>query len=89
VEIVKQGRQAIIDYYAALEEEPDRPLNESKLILIGDGAAGILADNKSCTPPISFFYQNVVYTCLYLTVGVKHKWIIGSNTFKLLVKTHR
>jgi small GTP-binding protein len=40
VEIVKQGRQAIIDYYAALEEEPDRPLNESKLILIGDGAAG-------------------------------------------------
>ena len=40
VEIVEQGRQAIIDYYAALEEETDRPLNESKLILIGDGAAG-------------------------------------------------
>jgi small GTP-binding protein len=40
VEIVKQGRQAIVDYYAALEEEPDRPLNESKLILIGDGGAG-------------------------------------------------
>jgi internalin A len=40
VEIVKQGRQAIIDYYAALEEEPDQLLNESKLILIGDGAAG-------------------------------------------------
>jgi internalin A len=40
VEIVKQGRQAIIDYYAALEEEPYRPLNESKLILIGDGAVG-------------------------------------------------
>jgi len=72
VEIVKQGRQAIIDYYAALEGEPEQPstayqttiapitstkpepvavpvkktpakvynLNESKLILIGDGAAG-------------------------------------------------
>ena len=39
IEIVKQGRQAIVDYYAALEEQ-DRPLNESKLILIGDGGAG-------------------------------------------------
>ncbi|MFK5970721.1 MAG: COR domain-containing protein [Candidatus Marithrix sp.] len=39
VEIVKQGRQAIIDYYVALEEQ-ERPLNESKLILIGDGGAG-------------------------------------------------
>ncbi len=38
VEIVKQGKQAIIDYYAALEEQ--QPLNESKLILIGDGGAG-------------------------------------------------
>ena len=38
VEIVKQGRQAIIDYYAALEEEQQqRPLNKSKLILIGCG----------------------------------------------------
>jgi Leucine-rich repeat (LRR) protein len=40
VEIVKQGRQAIIDYYAALEKQPERPLNESKRRLIGDGAAG-------------------------------------------------
>ena len=40
VEIVKQGKQAIIDYYLALEEEPDRLLNESKLILIGDGGVG-------------------------------------------------
>jgi len=72
VEIVKQGRQAIVDYYAALAEEerlvvpvqavvdssldnanatkksPREPqvlthpqaLNESKLILIGEGAAG-------------------------------------------------
>ncbi|MDM8560487.1 COR domain-containing protein [Candidatus Parabeggiatoa sp. HSG14] len=39
VEIVEQGRQAIIDYCAALEEQA-RPLNESKLILIGDGGAG-------------------------------------------------
>jgi len=39
IEIVKQGRQAIIDYYTALEEQ-SRPLNESKLIFIGDGAAG-------------------------------------------------
>jgi internalin A len=40
VEIVKQGRQAIIDYYTALDKEPDRLLNESKLILIGDGGVG-------------------------------------------------
>jgi len=40
VEIVKQGRQAILEYYAALQEQQKRPLNESKLILIGDGAAG-------------------------------------------------
>jgi small GTP-binding protein len=65
VEIVKQGRQAIIDYYAALgaeriQEVPSivpvsivsskptvqvandktRSLNESKLILMGEGAAG-------------------------------------------------
>ncbi len=40
IEIVKQGRQAIIDYYNALESQPDRPLNELKLLLIGDGGAG-------------------------------------------------
>ncbi len=40
MEIVKQGRTAVIDYYAALEQEPDRLLNESKLILIGDGGVG-------------------------------------------------
>jgi internalin A len=40
VEIVEQGRQAIIDYYAALKGEQKRPLNESKLILIGDGGVG-------------------------------------------------
>ena len=57
VEIVKQGNQAIADYYAALESKPTtttdtktqsttvvdskpQPLNESKLILIGDGGAG-------------------------------------------------
>ncbi|KOR30146.1 hypothetical protein TI04_06910 [Achromatium sp. WMS2] len=39
VEIVKQGRQAIIDYYAALEQQ-QQPVHEAKLILIGDGAAG-------------------------------------------------
>ncbi len=70
VEIVKQGRQAIIDYYNALKDNKQpteqekiiipttpvkhtkktkivqqtttkpKPLNESKLILIGDGGAG-------------------------------------------------
>ncbi len=40
IEIVKQGRQAIIDYYNALEFQQDRPLNELKLLLIGDGGAG-------------------------------------------------
>jgi small GTP-binding protein len=40
VEIVKQGRQAILDYYNALKSQPDRPLNELKLLLVGDGGAG-------------------------------------------------
>jgi len=40
VEIIKQGKQAIIEYFAALENEEERPLNEAKLILIGDGGAG-------------------------------------------------
>ena len=40
IEIVKQGRQAIINYFSALEKESGQLLNESKLILIGDGAAG-------------------------------------------------
>ncbi len=39
IEIIKQGKEAIANYYAALEQQP-RPLNESKLILIGDGGAG-------------------------------------------------
>jgi internalin A len=39
IEIIKQGTEAIANYYAAIEQQP-RPLNESKLILIGDGGAG-------------------------------------------------
>lgn len=40
IEIVQRGRNAIIEYYRSLEEGPKTPLNEGKLILVGDGGAG-------------------------------------------------
>jgi len=39
IEIAEQGIEAIRQYFVALEEE-SQPLNEVKLLLIGDGAAG-------------------------------------------------
>ncbi|MCI0471939.1 MAG: GTP-binding protein, partial [Candidatus Aminicenantes bacterium] len=40
VEIVKQGKKAIAAYFASLEKEKTLPLNEVKVLLVGDGAAG-------------------------------------------------
>ncbi|HEY3360906.1 MAG TPA: COR domain-containing protein [Methanosarcina sp.] len=39
VEIVKQGREAVINYFKSLEGEK-KPLNEVKVLLVGDGGAG-------------------------------------------------
>ncbi|KAF5419007.1 MAG: hypothetical protein C5S49_00980 [Candidatus Methanogaster sp.] len=39
VEIVKKGRDAVIDYFKSLEGEK-RALNEVKVLLVGDGGAG-------------------------------------------------
>ena len=39
LEIVEQGHAAIVSWFAALDEE-ERPLNEVKVILVGDGGAG-------------------------------------------------
>ncbi|MDD3247590.1 MAG: COR domain-containing protein [Methanosarcina sp.] len=39
VEIVRQGREAIVNYFKSLEGEK-RPLNEVKVLLVGDGGAG-------------------------------------------------
>ena len=39
VEIVKQGREAVINYFKSLENETEL-LNEVKVLLIGDGGAG-------------------------------------------------
>ncbi|WP_353572255.1 COR domain-containing protein [Candidatus Albibeggiatoa sp. nov. BB20] len=39
-EVIKQGRQAIIDYFNALENEAEKPLNEIKILLVGDGGVG-------------------------------------------------
>ncbi|HDN27288.1 MAG TPA: GTP-binding protein, partial [Thioploca sp.] len=38
-EIIAQGKEAIANYYKALKSA-EKPLNESKLILIGDGGSG-------------------------------------------------
>lgn len=39
VEIVKKGREAVLNYFKSLEGEK-KPLNEVKVLLIGDGGAG-------------------------------------------------
>ncbi|AKB44605.1 COR domain-containing protein [Methanosarcina vacuolata] len=39
IEIVKQGREAVINYFKSLEGEK-KPLNEVKVLLVGDGEAG-------------------------------------------------
>ncbi len=39
LEILKQGRKAVIAYFRSLEGEK-RPLNEVKILLVGDGAVG-------------------------------------------------
>lgn len=39
IDIVKKGRKAIIDYFKSLEGEKE-PLNEVKVLLVGDGGAG-------------------------------------------------
>ncbi|MEM7181446.1 MAG: hypothetical protein AAF518_11080, partial [Spirochaetota bacterium] len=39
-EIVKEGRQAVIEYFQEYDKGNVQPLNEAKLILIGAGNAG-------------------------------------------------
>jgi len=39
LEILKKGRKAVLDYFESLEKG-SKPLNEVKIILVGDGAAG-------------------------------------------------
>jgi internalin A len=39
VEIVKKGREAVLDYFKSFEGEK-KPLNEVKVLLVGDGGAG-------------------------------------------------
>jgi internalin A len=39
IEIVKQGREAVINYFKSLEDEKE-PLNEVKVLLVGEGSAG-------------------------------------------------
>lgn len=39
IEIVKQGREAVINYFKSLEDGKE-PLNEVKVLLVGDGGAG-------------------------------------------------
>jgi small GTP-binding protein len=39
IEIVQQGREAVINYFKSLEGEQE-PLNEVKILLVGDGGAG-------------------------------------------------
>jgi len=41
IEIVNKGREAIINYFKSLEGE-QKPLNELKVLLVGEGGAGKL-----------------------------------------------
>lgn len=40
VEIVKKGKEAILKYFEELDKAKYKPLNEVKLLLVGDGGAG-------------------------------------------------
>ena len=40
LEIISQGKQAVLNYFDSLETQTSRPLNEVKVILVGDGGAG-------------------------------------------------
>jgi len=40
VEIVRKGREAVIEYFKSLEEGERLPLSEVKVLLVGDGGAG-------------------------------------------------
>lgn len=40
IEIVKKGRDAVIEYFRSLEKGEKLPLNEVKVLLVGDGAVG-------------------------------------------------
>lgn len=40
VEIVKKGKTAVKDYLESLKKDENRPLNEVKLLLVGDGGSG-------------------------------------------------
>ncbi|MCP4150350.1 MAG: hypothetical protein GY757_21560 [bacterium] len=40
IEILKQGKKNILAYYQSLKEGPKRPLNEVKVLLLGEGGAG-------------------------------------------------
>lgn len=40
IEVVKQGREAVLRYFGELENEVIRPLNEAKLLIIGAGGVG-------------------------------------------------
>ena len=46
-EILEQGREAVLAYFDSLENQKERPLNEVKVILIGDGAAGKTSLSKA------------------------------------------
>lgn len=39
-EIVEQGNEAILNYFKSLEEQGSEPLNEAKLIIVGEPGAG-------------------------------------------------
>jgi len=46
-EILEQGREAVIAYFGSLENQEARPLNEVKVILVGNGAAGKTSISKT------------------------------------------
>jgi len=46
-EILVQGREAVLAYFDSLENQEARPLNEVKIILVGDGAAGKTSLSKA------------------------------------------
>jgi len=55
-EIINRGKDAVIEYYRSLKEDHEIPLNEGKVILVGDGGAGKTSLVKQLLG--EFFNQN-------------------------------
>lgn len=78
VEIVKQGKKEILDYYKAFESGKEQ-LNEVKVLIVGEGAAGK-------TSLVKCLFEEVVDGNETQTQGINiRRWEVGKGNRKIKV----